>query len=148
MLTETQLRILGLVLKYTDLHCSLIAQKLKLTPMAISKAVRDMEKKGFVTIVMIGKSHIVRAKLSEEHLEYYSLAEKLNQPKHPLMQADIEFAIIKQKENVVVAEKKVAGYKTISRQEFLANYKKYEHMLTGERLIINPYNFWKVMLAW
>lgn len=151
MITNTQLQILGLILRYQDFHCASIAQQLKLTPMAISKAVHDLAHKGFVTIVAVGKSHVVRVKFNAEHLEYYSLAEKLQHKKQPLVEKlkrhNIEFAILRQKECIVVAAKPVKGCRTITLQQFLADYKKNQQLSTGERIIVNSYNFWKVMLS-
>ena len=151
MITDTQLQILGLILRYPDLHCSSIAQKLKLTPMAISKAVRELEKNKLVTIVAVGRSRVVRVKFNPEHLEYYSLAEKLQYRKHKLVeklkQQDIEFAIIRKEECLVIAEKPIKKCKTITLQQFLSEYKNNQQLLVGERIIVNPYHFWKVILS-
>ncbi|MBI4148141.1 MarR family transcriptional regulator [Candidatus Woesearchaeota archaeon] len=147
MLTETQLRILSLVLRLPDLHCAAIARQVKLTPMAITKAVRRLVKEGCVTVVPVGKSHIIRLKPNPDHLEYYSLAEKLTSRRQSPILAKANFAIITNSERLAIAEQPIKGIPTITLTDFLNNYKKYQHLLTGERVIINPYNFWKVMVT-
>lgn len=152
MLNETQFRILSLILRNSDLHVTSIAKELRLSAMAVSKAVRDMGKKGFVTTITIGKSKVVRVNLNKEHLEYYAIAEKLHQTKHKLLtllqKADIDFAIIHPIGCLVVASKpiRILGATIISPSSFTSNYKKYERFLKGERIIVNPYNFWKMMI--